>query len=117
MEQTETLTLLLLAGVGLAAGFIDAIAGGGGLVSVPALLALGAPPQLALGTSKMQATCGSLTAALSYARKGLIDLRSSSRGVLFTILGAAAGAFALRHASTAFLEKAVPCILVAVFVF
>ena len=49
---------LLLALAGAAAGFIDAIAGGGGLISVPALLWAGLPPQVALGTNKLQSSCG-----------------------------------------------------------
>ncbi len=53
-------TLLLLFCAGLSAGFIDSIAGGGGLISVPALLWAGLTPQMALGTNKMQSTWGTL---------------------------------------------------------
>ena len=54
------LTLLFLAG--LAGGFIDAIAGGGGLITVPMLLAAGLPPQMVLGTNKFQSSCGTAIA-------------------------------------------------------
>jgi uncharacterized membrane protein YfcA len=50
----------LLSLAGFAGGFIDAIAGGGGLITVPALLATGMPPQVALGTNKLQSACGSV---------------------------------------------------------
>ena len=53
----SSLVLALLFLAGFAGGFIDAIAGGGGLITVPALLAAGLPPQLALGTNKFQAMC------------------------------------------------------------
>ena len=48
--------LLFVAGFG--GGFIDAVAGGGGLITVPALLATGMPPQMALGTNKLQSSFG-----------------------------------------------------------
>jgi len=53
--------LLFLAG--LCAGFVDSIAGGGGLISLPVLLSVGLPPQVALGTNKLQGSFGTLTAA------------------------------------------------------
>ena len=57
-------TWAILCGVALAAGFIDAIAGGGGMVTtVPALLTAGLPPHLTLGTNKLAASFGSLTAS------------------------------------------------------
>ena len=52
-------TLALLFAAAFIAGLVDAIAGGGGLITVPALLAAGLPPQMALGTNKLQATFGS----------------------------------------------------------
>jgi uncharacterized membrane protein YfcA len=62
----------LLFFAGLAGGFIDAIAGGGGLITVPALLTAGLPPWLALGTNKLQASCGTLLAVIRYGRAGLL---------------------------------------------
>ena len=67
--------LALLVVAAFAAGTIDAIGGGGGLVTVPALLAAGLPPSLALGTNKGQAVFGSGAALLRYARAGLVDGR------------------------------------------
>jgi len=62
-------TWALLCAVALAAGFIDAIAGGGGMLTVPALLTAGLPPHLTLGTNKLAASFGSLTASVTYFRK------------------------------------------------
>lgn len=53
----------LLFGTGLVAGFVDAVAGGGGLITIPVLLNLGLDPQKALGTNKLQATFGSGSAS------------------------------------------------------
>jgi uncharacterized protein len=53
----------LLFVAGLVAGWIDSIAGGGGLITIPVMLGLGMPPQMVLGTNKFQASFGSFTAA------------------------------------------------------
>jgi hypothetical protein len=68
-------TIALLAGAAALAGAVDAIAGGGGLVTLPALLAAGLPPDLALGTNKGQSVFGSGAALLRYGRAGLVDAR------------------------------------------
>ena len=80
----EIITLLFLAG--LSAGFIDAIAGGGGLISVPALLWAGLPPQMALGTNKMQSTWGTLMAVRKYAKAGLVSWHQVRLTVLVTFV-------------------------------
>jgi uncharacterized protein len=57
----------------LAAGMLDAVAGGSGLIAVPALLAAGLPPHLALGTNKAQGVFGTFASTLRYGRAGLLD--------------------------------------------
>jgi uncharacterized protein len=59
----------------LAAGMVDAVGGGSGVVAVPALLAAGLPPHLALGTNKAQGVFGTFASTLRYARAGLLDRR------------------------------------------
>jgi uncharacterized membrane protein YfcA len=66
----SALALLMLAA--LASGFVDAIAGGGGVITLPALLAAGLPPHLALGTNKGQAVFGSGAALWRFSRAGLV---------------------------------------------
>ena len=62
--------LLVLALVGLLAGFVDAIAGGGGLISLPALLSVGLSPVGAIAANKLQGAVGTGIAAVTYWRKG-----------------------------------------------
>ena len=69
MEMFEPTVLLVLALVAFFAGFIDAVAGGGGMLTVPVLLSLGLPPHVALGTNKLAATFASSTAAFTYYKK------------------------------------------------
>lgn len=60
------LLVFTLFSTGFIAGLIDTIAGGGGLITVPVLLGVGLPPQLALGTNKLQLTLGSGSATLNF---------------------------------------------------
>jgi uncharacterized protein len=108
---------LLLLFCGLAAGFIDAIAGGGGLLTVPALLWAGLPPQTALGTNKMQACCGTALAVRNYARAGLISWPEVRTGVACTLVFAALGAFVVTLIDPGILRRFVPWLLIAIAVF
>jgi len=106
--------LLLLFGAGLAAGFVDAIAGGGGLITVPALLWAGLPVQWALGTNKMQAACGTALAVTRFARAGWIDWREMRLAVAVTFVFAALGACAVSMLSKDLLKMIVPWLLLGV---
>ncbi|WP_435257365.1 TSUP family transporter [Thioclava sp. FR2] len=108
---------LLLVFAGFLAGFVDAIAGGGGLITVPALLLAGASPVEALATNKLQGTFGSATAALSYARAGKVDLRSQARMALVSGAAGAAGAMVAHLIPAEVLRLIMPIILVAVALF
>jgi hypothetical protein len=83
---------VLLSAVALAAGTIDAIGGGGGLLTVPALLATGLPPHLALGTNKGQSVFGSFAALVRFARGGLVEPRRAAVTFPLGLAGSAAGA-------------------------
>jgi uncharacterized membrane protein YfcA len=84
--------IALLAGVALFAGTVDAIAGGGGLVTVPAFLAVGLPPHLALGTNKGQSVFGSFAALVRFSRAGLVDARRARLTFPLGLAGSLAGA-------------------------
>jgi uncharacterized protein len=109
------LPLLFLAG--LVAGFVDSIAGGGGLITLPVLLSFGLDPHQALGTNKLQATFGSASATWHYARAGTVPLRDCARGFLLSLAGAALGAWLVQRLHTSLLERAIPVLLIAVAVY
>lgn len=111
--ELELFTLLALFGVALVAGFIDAIAGGGGLLTVPALLATGMPPALVLGTNKLQSSFGSFSATWFYARKGLLEWHIIWPAVICTFIGAALGTLAVQTIDAAILERLLPFLLMA----
>ncbi|MEI6805220.1 MAG: TSUP family transporter [Myxococcaceae bacterium] len=91
----ETEYFGLLIGVAFVAGVIDSIAGGGGLLTLPAFLFAGVPPVLALGTNKFVGTCGTLVAVLNFARKKLINWKILTFGAGFTVAGGLLGSRAI----------------------
>ncbi len=102
---------------GLAAGFVDSIAGGGGLITIPVLLNLGLPETLALGTNKLQACFGSGGAMWNYSRAGLVDYKSCRSGILWTFIGATLGTLLilqLNQSKPEFLRQAIPWLLIAI---
>ena len=104
-------TLAALGVVGCIAGFVDAIAGGGGLLTVPALLWAGLPPQIALGTNKLQSSCGTALATWRYRQAGLLAVPTLGWTAGITFASALAGAFAVNRLDPAFLQKLVPILL------
>lgn len=90
MIELPQMAALVLAALG--AGVVDAIAGGGGLLTLPALLASGLPPHLALGTNKGQSVFGSASSLLAYARAGRVDPARAPRSFAAGFAGSLAGA-------------------------
>ncbi|MBI9088655.1 MAG: TSUP family transporter [Desulfobacterium sp.] len=109
--------VLLLFGTGFSAGFVDSIAGGGGLIALPVLLSTGISPQMALGTNKLQGSFGTLSAAYNYIKKGEVKPGEAWTGALFTLTGAGTGAWAIQHMDAQFLNKIIPFLLVTVFLY
>ena len=107
-------TLLALFAVALVAGCIDAMAGGGGLLTIPALALAGLDPIAAIATNKLQSSFGSGSATLAFARAGHIDLRATWPIAALSGLGATAGALALTHIPRETATVALPFVLVAV---
>jgi uncharacterized protein len=86
-------TVALLAAAAFLAGLVDAIAGGGGLVALPALLATGLPPHVALGTNKGQAVFGAAASAITFWRRRVVDRDRAALGFAAGFVGSLAGAW------------------------
>ncbi|MBO5317723.1 MAG: TSUP family transporter [Oscillospiraceae bacterium] len=71
--------------------FVDSVAGGGGIITLPAYLLAGLPAHTAAGTNKLVATCGSVTASLKYFRTGNVMVRIALISALGSLLGGMAG--------------------------
>jgi uncharacterized protein len=99
---------------GLAGGWVDSIAGGGGLITIPILLSLGLPPQVALGTNKFQASFGSFTASRHYVRKNVVDLVDARPGIILTFVGSLFGTWAVQQMDPGFLTVLIPVMLLGI---
>ena len=115
MEDPSTTVLVLLALAALAAGFVDAVVGGGGLIQLPALLVglPGAAPVQVLATNKLASICGTSVSSVTYLRRVRPDLRTAATLMLWAFLGSAAGALV---ASRVPREAFEPIVLVALVV-
>ncbi len=100
-----------LTGIAVLTGFIDAIAGGGGLVMMPALLFCGVSPLQALGTNKLQSMFGTGTALRNYARSGLVEWRPNRLAVALVFAGAVAGALVVQAIELKLLALIIPVLL------
>lgn len=104
----------LLVAVAVCAGFIDAIAGGGGLLTLPALLMAGMPPVAAVATNKLQGTFGVAAASFAFWRAGHIDMARMWPAVLAVVTGAALGAMAVQWIDPDWMRRLVPAVLLLV---
>ncbi|MFC5583614.1 TSUP family transporter [Nitratireductor kimnyeongensis] len=114
MLEASLEIILLLTLAAFFAGFMDAIAGGGGLVTIPALLLAGFPPVLALGTNKLQGMFGSAMATFTYARAGHVNVRGQLLPGFLSFLASIAGALAATIMPTDLLSGMLPILLIAV---
>lgn len=111
------LNLFIICTLGFLAAAIDAIAGGGGLISLPALLMVGVPPHLALGTNKFAASMASLNSSLTFARSGKVYFPLVKWQISFTFIGAILGVWAVLGVSSALLNKAVLVLILLVGIY
>jgi uncharacterized membrane protein YfcA len=103
MAPTLHVFLIVLPAVFLA-GVVDSIAGGGGLLSVPAYLAAGLPPHYVLGNNKFSSSFGTLFATLRYHQHGMIDVRVALLSAFFALIGSFLGSSAVLLLSADFLR-------------
>ncbi len=109
--------IALLMGVAFVAGLIDAMAGGGGLLTIPALMSVGIPPVHAIATNKLQSSFGTASAVVAFARKGRIDFRRFRWPALGAFVGSALGAWLLQRLDPAFLSAFIPVLLILMAVY
>lgn len=115
--EIELTTLALLACVGLVAGFVDSIAGGGGLLALPSLLLAGLDPVSALATNKLQGTFGTASATHTFWKKGLLTPSDHKAEIACVFVGAALGVVAVNYVPTQMLQNIMPVLLVLVAIY
>ncbi len=117
MEDISLYSYLFLWFAAILAGFVDSIAGGGGLLTIPALTMAGIPPHLMLGTNKLQGSFGSFSASLKFLSSKQINPRHVWLPFLFSFCGAALGSLIVQQIKADFLEPLILIMLIAVAVF
>jgi uncharacterized membrane protein YfcA len=113
----EFSTILFLAFFGFVAAFIDSTVGGGGLISLPALLGLGIPPYLALGTNKLAGTISSATSSTTFIRMGKFDKKLMTILFPFSFVGAYLGAKTVLYVPQEVLKILVIVMMAIIFVY
>ena len=104
-------TFLIVCPFVLLAGFVDAIGGGGGLISLPAYLIAGLPAHQAIATNKLSATCGTALATFRFARQGYIRWRTALPAMAAAVVGAWCGAHLSLLVDSAVLTKVLYVVL------
>ena len=86
------------------AGFVDAIGGGGGLISLPAYLLAGLPYQMAVGCNKLSATCGTVLTAARFMKNGFINIKLAVPTIFAAVLGSSVGANLMLRMDNSFMQ-------------
>lgn len=110
--STEVLALLFI--VAVVAGWVDAVAGGGGLITIPTLLLTGISPAAAIATNKLQGSFGTLTATIYFIKKGAVSIRGNLVPLGTVCLGSIIGGIALTRIDAAYLGYLVPVLLILI---
>ncbi|UKS36364.2 sulfite exporter TauE/SafE family protein [Staphylococcus aureus] len=116
MDLNLTMIIIIIL-FGFIAAFIDSVVGGGGLISTPALLAIGLPPSVALGTNKLASSFGSLTSTIKFIRSGKVDLYVVAKLFGFVFLASACGAYIATMVPSQILKPLIIIALSSVFIF
>jgi uncharacterized membrane protein YfcA len=109
--------IAVLAAVSLLAGFVDSIAGGGGLLTVPALLLAGLDPAQAIATNKVQGSFAAASATYTFGRKGLIEWRTAWRFALIAFASGVVGALCVQFLPRPVLDILIPVLLIGIALF
>lgn len=117
MESLDLFTTAFFIVAGFVAAFIDSTVGGGGLISVPALLSAGLPVNMVLGTNKLASSMGAVTSVINFWRSGNINKRLVTVLAPLSMIGSAAGAYTVHLLPQTFMRNLVVVMLVLIAVY
>lgn len=109
--------LLVLFGIAILAGFIDTLSGGGGLITMPALIISGVAPLAVLGTNKLQGSMGTATSTYMMLKHKRIHWRDAKYLMLLAFIGSAFGSIAVQFINTEALSFAIPLVLLFIAIY
>ena len=114
IPEFNTQILIFLFFTALVASFLDTLAGGGGLLTVPALILSGIPPLAVLGTNKLQSSMGTATATFMMFKNKKVTWDEIKGLILFAFLGAVTGASLVQFINTEKLSFVIPIVLLII---
>lgn len=103
--------------IGCVAGTVDTIAGGGGIITIPAFIFSGLNPISAIGTNKLQAAICELSASIKFLKKKEMKFHVIKKGLIYTLIGATAGTLFLQVLPNESIKVIVPFLLLSIFIF
>jgi uncharacterized membrane protein YfcA len=109
--------IIFLFVMGFITAFVDSIAGGGGLIAVPALLSVGLSPHMVLGTNKLQGSIASVISSYEYIRSGKVNVKLIKKIIPFVILGASLGVITVRFLPSSWLKPIIIVLLIVVLIY
>lgn len=115
--EIDLFSVIALFFFGFIGAFINSIVGGGGLITLPALLFVGLPPATAIATNKLAASMGNFTSMMTFLRAGKIDVKLLGPIVPFVFVGSMLGAYAVHQVSPTILQPLVLLLLIAVLIY
>lgn len=115
--EISIVKLLLLCTAGFAASAVDAIAGGGGLINLPAILAAGVPPHFALGTNKFASSFGAFTSAYTFTRSGKVFVPLMKITAPCTLVGSVIGVLTALRINQDFLQVIILALIFATAIY
>lgn len=116
-ESFELMSFVFLSGAVFVAAFIDSIAGGGGLISLPAFIASGIPTEIALGTNKLAASMSTVESSMRFAKSGKVNWEMVKKLAPFSMIGAMMGVRAVLLIDKKYLTPIIFCCLVLVLAY
>ena len=117
MELISFELLAFLFFISVLAGCLDTVAGGGGLISMPALLLSGIPPLAALGTNKLQGSMGTATATYMMIKNKKVSWHDVKHLMFTAFIGSALGAIAVQFINTEVLSFVIPVVLLFIAIY
>jgi uncharacterized membrane protein YfcA len=117
MELPSLDMLIFLAAAGFISAFIDSVVGGGGLISVPALLLTGLPPAMVLGTNKFGSTLSTVTSSLSFFTSGKLKGKLVLALFPLSFIGAVLGTYTVHLVPSDFLKPLVVTMLILMLIY
>ena len=115
--ELDLLNVIIIIFFGFVGAFFNAVVGGGGLITLPALLSVGLPPSAAIATNKLAASMGNLTSSLTFLKAGKIDIKLLGPILPFVFIFSMLGAWTVHLMDSELLRPLIIVMLSVVLIY